>query len=340
MRYVATIDQAPRADPRPDERVAPQPALQRVHPALPKPGWVEHAEEIWRVSGGPRGAAQGEDRRHAPRRDRHHEPARDDRRWDRATGEPIHRAIVWRTAAPRPAAKLAVVSRSCSARGPVRSRSVLLATKIEWILDTARRAPRARRAPVQDDDRGSCGSSRRQVHDRPQQRRRGRSSTTSTAVAGTPTCARPRRRRLLPEVRDSAGVFCRPQPGFSGARKFRSRGSPGISSGALRSALRPSGDGQEYVRDRCCARAGRDRRSRKNGLVTTLGCARAASRSMRSRARSSSRRRCVAARRAGRSAERPGGASRSPVPTTRESISSASSASARPGSATRGFWSA
>ena len=65
---------------------------------FPRPGWVEHdAAEIWEVTeqvchealddAGIDGAKLNGDR--------HHQPARDRVAWDRATGEPLHRAIVW-----------------------------------------------------------------------------------------------------------------------------------------------------------------------------------------------------------------------------------------------------
>ena len=69
---------------------------------FPRPGWVEHdPAEIWAAATATL-AELVAPRRRAGRRRRHHQPARDDRGVGPATGQPLHRAIVWqdrRTAA-------------------------------------------------------------------------------------------------------------------------------------------------------------------------------------------------------------------------------------------------
>ena len=83
--------------------------------------------------------------------------------WDRATGQPIHRAIVWqdrRTAelcAPR--SRRRVTRREVAARTGLRIDPYFSATKIGWILDHGARRPfprRARRARLRHGRYRSC----------------------------------------------------------------------------------------------------------------------------------------------------------------------------------------
>ena len=80
---------------------------------------------------------------------RHHEPARDDVVWDRATGEPVHNAIVWqdmRTDRLVPTSSRATAGRTASARTRgCRSRPTSPARSSRWMLDNVDGAPRARR---------------------------------------------------------------------------------------------------------------------------------------------------------------------------------------------------
>ena len=139
-----------------DERGAPGRArVPRVRAALP----AARLGRARRRTRSGRSRARSPARRSRPpasraadlRGDRHHEPARDRRRWDRRTGEPLHRAIVWqdrRTAARCDAA---------AAEGReelVRERTGLVidpyfsGTKIEWLLAERRRASDGRRGDV------------------------------------------------------------------------------------------------------------------------------------------------------------------------------------------------
>jgi glycerol kinase len=117
----------------------------------PKPGWVEHdAEEIWRVT-----LAVA---RQAMRKAGVKAPAlaglgiTNQREttvvWDRRTGQPIHRAIVWQDRRTAPACTLL---KEEGAETEVRAKTGLVldpyfsATKVAWILDNVRGA-RARAA--------------------------------------------------------------------------------------------------------------------------------------------------------------------------------------------------
>jgi glycerol kinase len=122
---------------------------------FPRPGWVEHdPEEIWRVT--------LRVLRQACRRARVH--ARDvaalgitNQRettvlWDRATGKPVHRAIVWQD---RRTAPLCETLRADGAEAQVREKTGLVldpyfsGTKLRWLLEhVPRAAERARRGEL------------------------------------------------------------------------------------------------------------------------------------------------------------------------------------------------
>ena len=117
----------------------------------PKPGWVEHdPEEIWRVTLGvlPPGLPPCPRARPRHRGDRHHQPARDHRLWDRRTGRPVHRAIVWQD---RRTAELCAALRAAGAEELVRRKTGLVldpyfsGTKLALAAGT--RAPRPASAP-------------------------------------------------------------------------------------------------------------------------------------------------------------------------------------------------
>jgi glycerol kinase len=106
----------------------------------PQPGWVEHdPEQIWRdVLSTARGAiaqSGGESRIAAIGITNQRETTI---LWDRATGEPIHKAIVWQD---RRTAKFCAALRQDGVEAEVRDRTGLLldpyfsGTKIAWILD-------------------------------------------------------------------------------------------------------------------------------------------------------------------------------------------------------------
>ena len=134
--------------------------------------------------------------------------------WDRRTGQPLHRAIVWqdrRTAEPlRRARRRRRTSTRCGAATGLVLDPYFSATKIEWLLteggvDVDDR-PRAR-APS---TRGCSGSSPAARCTPPSPRTpAARCSTTSGPVAGPTSCATCSASpdRALPEVRPSRGRF-------------------------------------------------------------------------------------------------------------------------------------
>jgi glycerol kinase len=129
-----------------DSQANPVAVAQReLGPHYPQPGWVEHEpEDIWRDTLGVAREALGAI---APERvagigiTNQRETAVV---WDRATGEPIHRAIVWQD---RRTAERCAELKADGVEGIVTERTGLLldpyfsATKIAWILD---RVPGAR----------------------------------------------------------------------------------------------------------------------------------------------------------------------------------------------------
>src|SRR5213080_5255212 len=107
----------------------------------PKPGWVEHdAEEIWRVT--LRVLRQACRRARVRARDVAALGITNQREttllWDRQSGEPLHRAIVWQD---RRTAPLCEELRAVGAESLVRERTGLVidpyfsGTKIAWLLD-------------------------------------------------------------------------------------------------------------------------------------------------------------------------------------------------------------
>jgi glycerol kinase len=301
MRYVATIDQGTTGSTALvlDERGRLRGrAYSEFTQHFPKPGWVEHdAEEIWRVSLAVlRGALR------KAKIDARHLAAigiTNQREttvvWDRATGEPIHRAIVWqdrRTAARCEELKRSGLEVSFRARTGLVLDPYFSATKIEWILDNVRGARAKARAGKLAF--GTIDSwlvwklSKGQVH-----------ATDHSNASRTLLYDIHRRRwdpdlcetfdvpaSLLPEVRDSAGVFCRTAAGVLGRAEVPVAGIAGDQQAALFGQLcvRPGMVKNTYGTGCFVLMPVGDRPvDSKNGLVTTLGCVRAASRSMRSR---------------------------------------------------------
>ncbi|MFI5003529.1 MAG: glycerol kinase GlpK [Solirubrobacterales bacterium] len=125
-----------------DERAEPVGrAYREFEQHFPRPGWVEHdAAEIWEVTQ----AVAGEALADAGVRVGELEAVgiANQREtvcvWDPATGEPLHRAIVWQDR--RTAARCAEL-REAGHEGPIRARAGLVldpyfsATKIEWLLE-------------------------------------------------------------------------------------------------------------------------------------------------------------------------------------------------------------
>src|SRR5205085_7374684 len=108
---------------------------------FPQPGWVEHdPEEIWRITLAAAREALGNSRR--SRRDITAIGITNQREttilWDRATGEPLHRAIVWqdrRTAERcRSLDPAFIADRTGLVPDPYFS-----ATKVEWLLQKLKR---------------------------------------------------------------------------------------------------------------------------------------------------------------------------------------------------------
>ena len=121
----------------------------------PRPGWVEHdAEEIWRVT--LRLLRQACRRAHVQARDVAALGITNQREttvlWDRATGKPVHRAIVWQD---RRTAPLCEALRAQGAEPQVREKTGLVldpyfsGTKLRWLLEQVpRAAERARRGEL------------------------------------------------------------------------------------------------------------------------------------------------------------------------------------------------
>ena len=122
---------------------------------FPRPGWVEHdAEEIWRVT--LRVLRQACRRARVQARDVAALGITNQREttvlWDRGTGKPVHRAIVWQD---RRTAPLCEALRARGAEAQVREKTGLVldpyfsGTKLRWLLEQVpRAAARARRGEL------------------------------------------------------------------------------------------------------------------------------------------------------------------------------------------------
>ena len=151
---------------------------------FPRPGWVEHdAAEIWDVTAAV--AEEALDDAGIAGRDLAGIGITNQREtvvvWDRDTGEPLHRAIVWqdrRTAAPL---RRAQASRATSRASRERTGLVLdpyfSGTKIEWLIK--RRATSTRRG-VRDDRLLAALQAHRRATRPTTRTRRGRCCSTST----------------------------------------------------------------------------------------------------------------------------------------------------------------
>lgn len=254
---------------------------------FPKPGWVEHdPEEIWEVSlrvmrlalrragiKPPEVAAIGITNQRETTVV-----------WDRKTGKPVHRAIVWQDR--RTAARCEQL-RAEGALSRVRNRTGLVldpyfsGTKVEWILQSAkglaRRAARGELAFGTIDSWLVWKLSGGQVH-----------ATDYTNASRTMLYDIHKRRwdpelcallhvpvEILPEVRPSAGEFCRTAKGLFGQTEIPVAGIAGDQQAALFGQLcvRPGMVKNTYGTG-CFALmpvAERPKPSR-SGLLTTLAC--------------------------------------------------------------------
>ena len=157
-RYVVAIDQGTtgydRARPRRDSCALRGRGYREFAQHFPQPGWVEHdPEEIWQsVLGALADALHGSgiDRRRRARSPPSASPTSARRRcvWERATGKPLHHAIVWQD---RRTADICAQLKAAGLEARVREPTGLVldpyfsGTKLQWLLDNVAGAARARR---------------------------------------------------------------------------------------------------------------------------------------------------------------------------------------------------
>jgi glycerol kinase len=290
MRYVATIDQGTTGSTALvlDERGRLRGrAYSEFTQHFPKPGWVEHdAQEIWQVSLRVLRAALGKAKVEAKQlaaigitNQRETTVV-----WDRETGEPIHRAIVWqdrRTAARCEELKKAGLEVSVRARTGLVLDPYFSATKIQWILENVRGAKAKAAAGklafgtidswlVWNLSGGTVhatdpsNASRTLLYDI--QRRRWDADLCKTFDVPA---------SMLAEVRESAGIFCRTAPGVLGSAEIPVAGIAGDQQAALFGQLcvKPGSVKNTYGTGCFVLMPIGDRMvTSKNGLVTTLGC--------------------------------------------------------------------
>jgi glycerol kinase len=254
---------------------------------FPKPGWVEHdAKEIWEVSlrvlrGALTKAKITPKQLAAIGITNQRETTVV---WDRETGEPIHRAIVWqdrRTAARCEELKKAGLEVSVRARTGLVLDPYFSATKIQWILENVRGAKAKAAAGklafgtidswlVWNLSGGKAhatdhsNASRTLLYDI--QRRRWDPDLCKTFDVPA---------SMLAEVRESAGVFCRTAPGVLGREEIPVAGIAGDQQAALFGQLcvKPGSVKNTYGTGCFVLMPIGDRMvTSKNGLVTTLGC--------------------------------------------------------------------
>ncbi len=178
---------------------------------FPRPGWVEHdAAEIWDVSRGVAERAiadagiEGADLDAIGIANQRETIVV----WDRATGEPLHRALVWQD---RRTAERCEELRAAGHETLVRERTGLVidpyfsATKIEWLLRNVEDADRA----VFGTSTPGCSSSSPAATPPTTPTPRGRCCSTSAAAPGTRSSARcsASTPRSLPEPLPSAHVY-------------------------------------------------------------------------------------------------------------------------------------
>jgi hypothetical protein len=232
---------------------------------FPKPGWVEHdPAEIWdsqlraaRGVLGEGGSAASDDRR-----DRHHQPARDRVVWDRRSGEPVHRAIVWQSRQTAPICDRAARG-GARAGGPrphrARDRRLLLGDQDPLHARRRARRPgprRARRARLRHGRLvAACTSSRGpRPRDRPVERVAHDALRHPRARLGRRCCSRAAHpARDAAAGGDSSGVVAETDPEWFGGRS-RSPASPATS------------------RPRCSARAASPRAAPRTPTAPAASC--------------------------------------------------------------------
>jgi glycerol kinase len=254
---------------------------------FPKPGWVEHdAEEIWQVSlkvlrGALRSAKLDARKLAAIGITNQRETTV---LWDRASGRPVHRAIVWQD---RRTAGRCEQLRAAGRLEEVRARTGLVldayfsATKLEWMLQNVRGA--AEKAAAGRLAFGTIDSwlvwklSGGRVH-----------ATDFTNASRTLLFDIHARRwdpdllatfgvpaTVLPEVRPSSGIFCRTARGVLGDAEVPVAGIAGDQQAALfgQQCVRPGLVKNTYGTGCFVLTTTGDRAvASQNGLVTTLAC--------------------------------------------------------------------
>ncbi len=254
---------------------------------FPQPGWVEHdADEIWRVAlrvmrSALRNAGVAATDIAAIGITNQRETTVV---WDRRTGEPLHRAIVWqdrRTADACDALRAAGHGREVTARTGLVLDSYFSGTKVGWLLDHVRglrrRAERGEIAFGTIDSWLVWKLSGGKVH-----------ATDHTNAARTLLYDIHRRRwskelcallavpaAMLPEVRASAGEFCHTTPALFGGVSIPVAGIAGDQQAALFGQLcvRPGMVKNTYGTGCFVVMPTGDQPVRsRNGLLTTLAC--------------------------------------------------------------------
>ena len=290
MRFILTIDQGTTGstalvlDQR--GRVRGR-AYSEFSQHFPQPGWVEHdASEIWRVL--LRVMRLSLRQAQVKASDVAAIGITNQREtvvvWDRRTGEPLHRAIVWqdrRTAGHCEALRAAGHSRHVAARTGLVLDPYFSGTKIGWLLDNVRglrrRAERGEVAFGTIDSWLMWNLSGGTVH-----------ATDHTNASRTLLYDIHRRRwshelcellavppATLPEVRPSAGEFCRTAPGLFGGVPIPVTGVAGDQQAALFGQLcvRPGMVKNTYGTGCFVMMPTGERPVRsRNGLLTTLAC--------------------------------------------------------------------
>jgi glycerol kinase len=254
---------------------------------FPKPGWVEHdAEEIWQVSlkvlrGAIRAARRKPEELAAIGITNQRETTV---LWDRATGRPLHRAIVWQDR--RTAARCDEL-RAAGMAEPIRDKTGLVVdayfsgTKLEWLLKNVRGAAERARAgrlafgtidswlvwklsgglAHATDYTNASRTMLFNIHQR-------RWDKDLLAALGVPAA-------VLPEVRPSSGEFCRTAEGLLGKGSIPVSGIAGDQQAALfgQQCVRPGMVKNTYGTGCFVLMPVGDKPvTSQNGLVTTLAC--------------------------------------------------------------------
>jgi glycerol kinase len=243
---------------------------------FPQPGWVEHdAEEIWRITLAAAREALGNSRR--SRREITAIGITNQREttilWDRLTGEPLHRAIVWqdrRTAERcRGLDPAFIADRTGLVPDPYFS-----ASKIEWLLETLGRPENVAFGTVDSWLVHRLSRGRAHVTDPSNASRtmlynieRREWDDELLALFGVP-------REILPEVRPSSGIFGMadaewfgheiPIAGIAGDQQAALFGQGCFAPGSAKSTY---GTGAFLLLN-----TGAERVRSRSGLLTTIAC--------------------------------------------------------------------